>query len=561
MMDALGDVDDARVLQRLAARDRRRRARRRAAARAGRARRAPQHAHRLRGARVGLARQPLRAMRGRSSREADHPHLGLILDSFHILSLGDDAGGDRRHSRRQDLLPADGRCAAAVDGRAAMEPPLPQFPGPGPARPAALPRAGAASPATPARCRSRSSTTCSARRRTGARRGRCDAVVAVPRGADAPAPRESARPTARAARTSARDRASRRALRSAGRADADRRRVPRVRRRRGDRVAARQRARDARLPARRPASLEERDAVPAGLDQPHPQCRAGFVRARAFQRARPVDLRGEPDDRRRGRARETAPPRCTVRASTAGSAPTSRTCRRCARRTAASSISSPTELASGALYEIDFDLDDRRTGERERCRARSHRPRRDGRAGRRARHLDRCSTARCSASSRAKASSSPTRSGWCAACGVASADRAVRVVLNVSQSRAHAHGARDLDAGRVERAPYRVRDRRHLRDDGAAARATARSSCRSPPTTTTTCVARFDLAGRQVERMRDVGVLFDRTPPANTSTRTARASPTASSSRSCSASANYDGYGALNAPARMASQSQSPASS
>jgi 4-hydroxyphenylpyruvate dioxygenase len=63
-------------------------------------------------------------------READHPHLGIILDSFHILSLGDapeaiaDIPGDK-------IFFADGRCATAVDGRAAVEPPLRNFPGQG----------------------------------------------------------------------------------------------------------------------------------------------------------------------------------------------------------------------------------------------------------------------------------------------------------------------------------------------------------------------------------------------------------------------------------------------
>ena len=77
-------------------------------------------------------------------RRADHPHLGLILDSFHTLSLKDDPAGIADIPGRQDLLPADGRRAAAGDGRAAVGAPLPLLPGPGPVRHGELPRAGAA---------------------------------------------------------------------------------------------------------------------------------------------------------------------------------------------------------------------------------------------------------------------------------------------------------------------------------------------------------------------------------------------------------------------------------
>ena len=91
IMEHARDVDDARVFADVSPqRDRRRCAGRRAAARAGGARRAAQHARRLRGARVGRRASTITTTRGRSSARRDHPHLGIILDSFHILSLGDD---------------------------------------------------------------------------------------------------------------------------------------------------------------------------------------------------------------------------------------------------------------------------------------------------------------------------------------------------------------------------------------------------------------------------------------------------------------------------------------
>ncbi len=63
---------------------------------------------------------------------AAHPALGLIVDSFHTLALGDDLFGSRRRSGRQDLLRAAGRCTETVDGRAVLEPAFPQLSRSGP---------------------------------------------------------------------------------------------------------------------------------------------------------------------------------------------------------------------------------------------------------------------------------------------------------------------------------------------------------------------------------------------------------------------------------------------
>ena len=141
-MERARRADAAGLLQRPPGRDRRRRARGRAAARARAARSRARPAHRLRGARVGHARQRLRA-RVADRRDADHPALGTCLDSFHVLSRGDDPAGIREHPRRADLLPPARRRAAPDDGRPAVEPPPPLLPGTGRLRRRRLPRARA----------------------------------------------------------------------------------------------------------------------------------------------------------------------------------------------------------------------------------------------------------------------------------------------------------------------------------------------------------------------------------------------------------------------------------
>ena len=163
----------ARLLERLAARDRRRRARRRAAARAGRARRRARDPDRLRGARVGAPRARLRprvADRG-GGRPPQPRHLPRLVP--HPLARRRPER-DPRHPGREDLLPPARRRAGAGHGRAAVEPPLPLLPGPGRLRPRGLPAATCWRPATTGRSRSRSSTTSSARpTRGGWRSTRC----------------------------------------------------------------------------------------------------------------------------------------------------------------------------------------------------------------------------------------------------------------------------------------------------------------------------------------------------------------------------------------------------
>lgn len=61
----------------------------------------------------------------------DHPALGIILDSFHILSRGDNLGWPRgRAARKNRVCPTGGR-PAVEDGCARLESPFPLLPRPG----------------------------------------------------------------------------------------------------------------------------------------------------------------------------------------------------------------------------------------------------------------------------------------------------------------------------------------------------------------------------------------------------------------------------------------------
>ena len=61
-------------------------------------------------------------------RRADHPAVGLVLDSFHTFARKTDLKRDARHSRRPDLPGATRRRAAGSRWMSVLEPPFPQFP-------------------------------------------------------------------------------------------------------------------------------------------------------------------------------------------------------------------------------------------------------------------------------------------------------------------------------------------------------------------------------------------------------------------------------------------------
>ena len=113
VMEALG-ADTARLLERLAGGDRRRRARRRAAAHAGRARGRARDADRLRGARLGPPRQRLRPRLADRRSAADHPALGTAWTASTSSRAARDPAGIRGDPGREDLLPPARRRAAAA---------------------------------------------------------------------------------------------------------------------------------------------------------------------------------------------------------------------------------------------------------------------------------------------------------------------------------------------------------------------------------------------------------------------------------------------------------------
>ena len=64
-------------------------------------------------------------------RRADHPAIGLVLDSFHTCARKTDLKPHARHSERPDFPGAARRRALARHGRVVMEPAFPLFPGAG----------------------------------------------------------------------------------------------------------------------------------------------------------------------------------------------------------------------------------------------------------------------------------------------------------------------------------------------------------------------------------------------------------------------------------------------
>ena len=265
-------------------------------------------ARRLRGAGLGAPRQPMATRLEASCRRRTMQALGLIVDSFHTLAVGDDRIRHRRRSGRQAVLRAARRRAAAVDGCAVLEPAFPQFPRPGPA-------AG----------------------------GRVSARGAG-RGYRGPLSLEIFNDEFRAApaRLIARD-----GLRSLllVEAEAGATTLPppptfdgieflefAVDEETGRRLG--ELLRGPRLPLCRPASLQVGRSVPPGPRQPGAEQRAGQRRGGAFPAARPVGVRdGAAGGRCRG-ARGSARRRCCAPNGRSASAQASGAFRRCVRRTA-----------------------------------------------------------------------------------------------------------------------------------------------------------------------------------------------------------------------------------
>ena len=119
------------------------------------------HADLLRGAGLVDATSTPTSGPGTSSAPPTTPRWACASTASTSCPAGSDPAGIEGHPRREAVLPATGRCAVDGHGPAAVEPAPPAVPRPGRVRSTGLPRPRAAPPATPGRCRSRSSTTSS----------------------------------------------------------------------------------------------------------------------------------------------------------------------------------------------------------------------------------------------------------------------------------------------------------------------------------------------------------------------------------------------------------------
>ena len=526
----------------------------------------PQPPDRLRGAGVGSPRQPLRACvvdrrEGRSSaprhrhRQLPHPVArrrspdGIAAipgDKIFFLQMAD------APRLAMDVLQWSRhyRC----------------FPGPGPVRPAALPRAGAhrrlhrtvlardLQRRVPrgAQSAARRSTRCSRILYLRVEQTRLRLESADDRTASARPPSARAR-TARARRAL---RSARPAPRLAGVAflefavdEASEWLLDNVLETLGFRRVGRHRSKNVTL-------------YRQGLDPPDPQRRAGFVRAAAFRRATDRrSARSSLDDRRQRAARSTGRRRCTARATTAALGPHElRASRRCARRMAASSTSSRQRAGVGRDVRDRLRPDDAGAGSDAKD------------AG-----LTRIDHVAMGVARRVR---STRGSLFCRAVLGHRAGREPRAVRSVrpraqhAASRAPIAQVRDGAQRLAEPQHGRWRARSPSQGGGASvhhiAFATRRHLRRRWPScvrngaqvradlaaiTTTTSQARFDLPGELVARMREARHPLRAHAGRRVFPRVlARASPDRFFFEIVQRGGDYDGYGALNAPARLASQ-------
>ena len=501
----------------------------------------------------------LRRRPGRSSQRADHPHLGLILDSFHTLSLERRPGGiahDPGRAASSSCRWPTRRCSpwTCCSGRATTATSR--------ARASSTSRASSSrccASGYPARCRSRSSTTSFARRRTGAPR------------------------STRCARCST-SRARCAAGSSARRAAARRRAAPA----RARRIALF----DPPAPPRSAASPSSSSRV----DEASAQALGALLRELGFRARRQPSLEGgrrctgratstsivnaEPDSDARERFDEHGP--CGLRHRPR--APTTRRARS-TRATALLSARFDSPLGAGELRAAG-DASRRAARSSTSCRRRSARrpargrlrPRRRGeprRCRRRpaaasttSRSASRptsstpgsCSAARARPRAPARASSWPTRSAWSAAAAsptptaaCASSSTSRRASARAPRARSRRRGGGGGPSHRASPAPTSSPPSHALRARRRALRADL------APTTTTTCVARLDIdagAGRAAARARH---------PLRPRRRGGEYLHVYSESFAdrfffeIVQRTGYDGYGALNAPARMAAQEQADA--
>jgi 4-hydroxyphenylpyruvate dioxygenase len=214
----------------------------------------------------------------------------------------------------------------------------------------------------------------------------------------------------------------------------------------------------------------------------------------------------------------------------------------------------PAELGSGGMYEIDFDL----TATAQDGESGAYLTRVDHVAmGLPVEALDTwilfCRAVLGMETGESLELSDPF--GLVRSCGVATADRAVRMVLNVSQSRSTQMARTIAVQGGAS-----VHHIAFACDDIFATMGRFRSNGAKFVTISGNyyddLAARFDLAADLVARMREHDILYERTPAGEYFHAYSQSFADRFFFEVVQRGGGYDGYGAQNAPARMASQGQ-----
>ena len=146
--------------------------------------------------------------------------------------------------------------------------------------------------------------------------------------------------------------------------------------------------------------------------------------------------------------------------------------------------------------------------------------------------------------------------GLVRSCGVANANRKVRLVLNVSQSRATTT-ARAISAHGGASVHHIALSSTDIFDSVAKMRSAGVGFVPISPNYYDDLIARLDVDPALVERMRSFGIVYDRSASGEYFHAYGRSFAGRFFFEIVQRVGGYDAYGASNAPARMASQAQS----
>jgi 4-hydroxyphenylpyruvate dioxygenase len=148
--------------------------------------------------------------------------------------------------------------------------------------------------------------------------------------------------------------------------------------------------------------------------------------------------------------------------------------------------------------------------------------------------------------------------GLIRSCGIATDDRSVRFVLNVSTSQ-KTRTARTVSASGGGGVHHIALDCSDIFDAVAKLRANGVPFVPISPNYYDDIIARLDIDAGLVERMRNLGILYDRNAGGEYYHIYATTFAERFFFEIVQRVGGYEGYGALNAPARMASQAQAMA--